>query len=74
MQSKEVTLDELKVLYLMARGTLDSIRQLDNYVLFTLGNPLELDEERGRIIQAMAHVGEVMREADKRLMERGAWK
>jgi len=54
--------EELQKQYMQLYHELDEWRQKDNHILFELGNPPELDDERGRILQKMREItGEMQR-------------
>lgn len=49
-------MNELYAEYARLRKELDDLRQRDNLILFDLGNPPELDEVRGEILDQMRKV------------------
>jgi len=46
-------MDDLRSIYAQLRQELDGLRQKDNHILFELGNPPEMDNERGEILHQM---------------------
>jgi len=46
-------MDDLRSKYAQLRQELDDLRQKDNHILFELGNPPEMDAERGEILRQM---------------------
>ncbi len=55
--------------YIELRKKLDKLRQQDNRILFDLGNPPEMDAERGEILSQMRSIVGKMQEIERKQKE-----
>jgi len=66
---KEVTPQMMRQKITQARVVLDRLHRLDNLILYDLGNPADMDDMRGEILNRMRSLTGAIQEAERALRE-----